>query len=162
MIFVTVGQEKYPFDRLIKVIDQAVRDKVIDNNVFAQIGNCQYKPKMFPFERMISFDQMVEQIKKATVIVAHAGIGSTLLCASLGKPPILFPRNFSLGEHLDDHQLEFAKKIESCNKVIVAYNAEQLIYDINNYPRLNHEKSAFNSENKSKLVNYLRLICSEP
>lgn len=160
MIFVTVGTESFQFDRLIRAIDQAIINKEIEDDVFAQIGSSQYKPKSFSYQKIISFDEMVKAIKKADIIVSHAGIGTTLLCISLGKIPILFPRKHSLKEHLDDHQLEFAKKMEKSNKVLIACDDQQLIYQIKNYKEIINQIPHNDMEQNDQVVNYLNKICS--
>ena len=44
MIFVTVGTQKFPFNRLLKKVDQLARDGVITEEVFIQTGNGDYIP----------------------------------------------------------------------------------------------------------------------
>jgi UDP-N-acetylglucosamine transferase subunit ALG13 len=107
MIFVTVGTERFAFERLLKAIDNGIRDKEITDDVFAQIGTSSYIPEFYEHRRFLSFGQMTENINKADIVVTHAGVGSTLLCLTLGNIPILFPRLQAKGEHLDDHQIEF-------------------------------------------------------
>ena len=47
-----------------------------------------------------------------SVVVTHGGIGSVLLALSVGKRPIVMPRCSRLGEHVDDHQIAFAERLE--------------------------------------------------
>jgi len=136
MIFVSVGTEKFQFNRLLACIDKAIENKEIDDTVFAQIGCSDYCPKNYQYKDYISYEEMVKNIKLADVVIIHAGIGSVLLSLELDKIPILFPRVHKNNEHLDEHQLEFAKKIQTVNKVIVAYNEEELIDVIRNYSSL--------------------------
>ena len=44
MIFLTVGTSSLQFDRLVKGRDIAVRDGLIEDEVYAQIGVCRYRP----------------------------------------------------------------------------------------------------------------------
>ena len=60
MIFVTVGTERFPFDRLLRAIDEGVRDHRIDKEVFAQTGCSLYKPRSFNHESVIRFDRFIE------------------------------------------------------------------------------------------------------
>lgn len=136
MIYVSVGTEKFPFDRLLKRLDLAVENNEIRQPVYAQIGCSEYKPKNYGYKDRMPFEEMVENINKSNIIVLHAGIGSTLLALSLGKIPILFPRKACYNEHLDDHQIEFAKKIRTTKKLLVAFTEEELIESINSYQDL--------------------------
>jgi len=133
MIFVTVGTEKYPFDRLLKTLDEAVEHGALQELVFGQIGNSNYQPRAYTWAEFLSFKAMEEYIRRADIVVAHAGVGTMLLALSLGKVPILMPRRSHLGEHLDEHQVEFSRKIESTGKVLIAYTPEDLVQKIIHY-----------------------------
>jgi len=157
MIFVTVGIEKFPFDRLVRTMEEAVQNSQITQPVFAQIGHSTVKPSLFSWREFVGFNEIAENIKNADVVVSHAGAGTTLLCLSLGKIPILMPRKASLGEHLDDHQMEFAQKMNTIGKALIAYTEEDLLKKITHYSELVHrmETSSFNSGQKA-LVEHLR------
>ena len=45
MIFVTVGTQKFQFDRLLKEIDSLIASKYIKEKVFIQRGNSTYLPQ---------------------------------------------------------------------------------------------------------------------
>ena len=134
MIFVTVGTEKFSFHRMIKVLDEAAASGLIKDELFGQVGTTSYAPEHFRFKAFLSFEQMVDKIKQAKIVIAHAGVGTSLLSLSLGKTPIIFPRRREFGEHLDDHQVEFAKKMDSAGRLIIAYDEKELIEKIISYP----------------------------
>jgi UDP-N-acetylglucosamine transferase subunit ALG13 len=46
MIFLTVGTQ-FPFDRLVRAVDEAFDNGAIDEEVFAQIGETSYRPRNF-------------------------------------------------------------------------------------------------------------------
>ena len=46
------------------------------------------------------------KVEEASLVVAHAGMGSVIMAAEAGKPVVLFPRRHALGEHTTDHQLD--------------------------------------------------------
>lgn len=142
MIFVTLGTDKYQFNRLLSIIDTAVLNKKITQPVFAQIGESDYKPVHFPFKEYLSFKELSNYIKDSCVVIMHAGVGSTLLSLSLGKPPILFPRQKCFGEHVDDHQLEFVQKIGQRVKCLVANNEEELLWAIREYDAFLHKETS--------------------
>ena len=95
MIFVTVGTERFPFDRLVRVMDEAVGLGRIRDEVFIQRGNSGYIPKYVDHTDYLDFPKMEEIVEKANIIVSHAGVGSTLLFLELRRIPILFPRRMS-------------------------------------------------------------------
>ena len=53
MIFVTLGSQKFQFDRLLKKLDELVEEGVIREEITAQIGASTYLPKHFPYVRFI-------------------------------------------------------------------------------------------------------------
>ena len=126
MIFVTIGTEKYPFDRLIRSVDNLIHSGVIKEEVFFQIGPCHYLPKHGEWKRLLSFAEVKHYIEKCRVIISHAGVATILLSRLSGKKPIVMPRTKGLGEHVDDHQVEFAKRIAREGWVIPAYEEEEL------------------------------------
>ncbi len=135
-IFVAVGFENFPFDRLIRVIDEGVQKGVIPPPVLMQIGHSNYKPRFCPWQRFLSFDQFFSNLKKADILVSHAGVGTTLLAFSLGKVPILFPRQAKYREHVDDHQREFAQKMVEQKKILAAEEGPELLRLIQDYDAL--------------------------
>lgn len=48
---------------------------------------------------------------KADIVVTHGGPASFMDAMSKGKTTIVVPRQKKYGEHVNDHQLEFCKKI---------------------------------------------------
>ena len=50
MILITVGSQKFQFNRLLSKIDELIEKKVITDKVFAQIGVSDYKPKNYEFQ----------------------------------------------------------------------------------------------------------------
>src|SRR3990167_2141008 len=109
MIFLTVGTERWPFDRLLKIIDSAIERKEIREDVFGQTGHSDYKPRFFRYEKILDFDRFIDMVRRSRMVVSHAGAGSLILCLRMGKIPLMFPRNAAHGEHLNDHQVDLAK-----------------------------------------------------
>lgn len=110
MIFVILGMDVYPFDRLAQAVDELERDKACGEDFFLQLGASKYEPKHARFERFLPFGDVVENIRKASVVITHAGAGSTLVCIQQGKHPVLVPRLPKYGEIVDEHQIPFAEK----------------------------------------------------
>lgn len=126
MIFVITGTEAYPFNRLIAEIDRLKQQKKIKDDIYIQLGSCTYTPEYCTFDKWLSFDVMCENILKADLIISHAGAGTTLLCLELGKTPIIVTRQKQYKEHLDDHQIPFAKMMEKLEYVLVAYDVDDI------------------------------------
>ena len=57
MIFVTVGSQKFQFNRLLKAIDTLVKNNSITEEVFAQTGYSDYKPKYYKYREFLNRDE---------------------------------------------------------------------------------------------------------
>jgi UDP-N-acetylglucosamine transferase subunit ALG13 len=126
MIFVITGTESFPFNRFIKEIDALKKNNSIKDSVFVQLGSCSYEPEHCSWKRFLSFGEMSEHIQKASLVIAHAGAGTTLLCLQLGKRPLLVTRKKKYGEHLDDHQVPFAQNMKKLGYAVVAYEIDEI------------------------------------
>ena len=126
MIFVITGTEAYPFNRLIEKIDRLKENKKIQDDVFIQLGSCTFVPEHCSWKQWLSFSEMKEHINNSNIVITHAGAGTTLLCLELGKKPLLVTRKKKYGEHLDDHQVPFARMMEKLQYAFVAYDVESI------------------------------------
>lgn len=111
MIFVCVGSREYPFDRLLKKLDELVAAKRIPSDVFAQIGQSTYIPASFPCLRFLDAAEFERRQRLADLIISHAGTGALVGALKMGKQVIAVPRLRQYGEHLDDHQIEVAQAL---------------------------------------------------
>jgi UDP-N-acetylglucosamine transferase subunit ALG13 len=148
-IYVTVGFESFSFDRLLRAVDEALERHLIAGEVLVQNGHSRYKVHGCESRRFLNFDEVVSRLREADIVVSHAGVGTTLLCLALGKIPILLPRRAHFHEHVDDHQVEFARKMESEGRAIVAHDEGDLIDKINRYGALLDEMGPSRIREKS-------------
>jgi UDP-N-acetylglucosamine transferase subunit ALG13 len=133
MIFVTVGTEKYPFDRLVKEVDFLREKGIIEENVFIQIGTSRYKPKFCEYSDFLPYHRMAEKMKNARIVISHGGPGSVMPVVRYGKVPIVLSRQKKYGEAVDDHQVSFTKKLEEKMQIIASHDADELEEKIKNY-----------------------------
>jgi UDP-N-acetylglucosamine transferase subunit ALG13 len=155
--FVTLGFEKRPFDRLLKAVDEGIVRGIIPEAILVQKGNSPYTLRRCPSVPFLSYAEMRSALKSAEIIIAHAGVGTLLQCLRLNKIPILFPRSASLGEHVDDHQIEFARIMEEHKKALVAYDGEQLWRIVQDYQAHSEGLSGAGSSNDAaRLCDYLK------
>ncbi len=71
--------------------------------------------------------------KEARIIITHGGPGSIMLPFIYKKTPIVIPRQSKFDEHVDDHQVKFAKYLEKEKKIISVYDISKLKEVIKNY-----------------------------
>lgn len=125
MIFLTVGTQ-FPFDRLVKAVDEAVERELIKDKICAQIGKSHYEPKNFDYVEFLQKDQFEDYARNAACLISHAGLGIITIALEDVKPLLVMPRQRKYGEVVNDHQLAIAKRFEQLGHVLVAYEAEEL------------------------------------
>lgn len=108
MILITVGTEKFPFNRLMGWIDQLISLELIQEEVVIQYGACTRLPEGARIYRSLPEGKFRSLAEKARIVISHCGEGSLLLLDTLSKPYILVPRSERFNEHVDNHQLELA------------------------------------------------------
>jgi UDP-N-acetylglucosamine transferase subunit ALG13 len=75
------------------------------------------------FVRMDEFERLIQQ---SSLLIMHAGAGSVIHALRTQRLPIVMPRRAAKGEHIDDHQLEFATALASTGEVLLACNTAEL------------------------------------
>lgn len=74
----------------------------------------------------MGMDEFAHHIKTAQLLILHAGAGSVIHALETGKYPVIMPRRADLGEHVNDHQIEFARALGGMHRVMVAETPERL------------------------------------
>ena len=67
-------------------------------------------------------------MQEADVVVAHAGVGTALAAFEVGICPLLVPRRYALGEHVDDHQIQIADELVK-RDLVVSIDASKVQLD---------------------------------
>ncbi|MGE5294502.1 MAG: glycosyltransferase [Solirubrobacterales bacterium] len=125
MIFLTVGTI-FPFDRLVKAVDEAIEANIITVPVFAQIGRADYKPRNMEFVPTLDKPQFDKKVDEATFVISHAGIGSLLIALERNKRLLVVPRMKEHKEVVNDHQLATARHFAELGYVLAAYDCKEL------------------------------------
>lgn len=146
MIFVTVGSQKFQFNRLIKEIDNLVEKKIIKEKVYAQIGVCDYKPKNYEFVDFMTQEEFSNKLDKAEIIITHAGTGVIVNAAKKEKKVIAIPRLTEFGEHVDDHQIQLIKEFSECGFIEPAYQIEEIKKALINVRNKKYKKYVSNTK----------------
>lgn len=137
MIFVTVGTHEQGFERLIKKVDDLVKDGKIKEDVVMQIGFTQYKPKYCKWQKLFPYSEMKEMVQKARIVITHGGPASFIMILQEGKTPIVVPRMAKYNEHVNDHQVDFSLAVnERYKNLIVVEDIENLGSIISDYNNL--------------------------
>lgn len=162
MIFVTVGTHEQPFNRLVQKVDELKRDGVIDEEVIIQTGFSTYEPKYCKWSKLIPYQQMVQNVADARIVITHGGPASFIMPLQIGKVPIVVPRQKQFEEHVNDHQVEFARNVaKRMGTIIPVEDIETLGETIANYDTIVSEMNCCMDSNNKRFNEQLEELVKE-
>lgn len=105
-------------------IDGLMADGSIADEVIVQSAAFGVRPSRAEVYGVVSPDRLWQWASGARVIVTHGGPASITLAFSVGRRPIVVPRDPSRGEHVDDHQIRFARWIAARRPIFLLEDPE--------------------------------------
>lgn len=150
MIFVTVGTHEQSFERLVKKVDELKRDKIIDEDVIIQKGYTDYEPQYCESYKLIGYNDMQRYLDDARIIITHGGPASFIAPLTIGKIPIVVPRQKKFNEHVNNHQKDFVEQVVARDSTIIpCYDIDDLEGLIKEYDSIvENMKENYKSNNK--------------
>ncbi len=124
--FITVGNAKQPFPRMLSMVAAMARRNVLSMPITIQYGNAAVPLVDCTLIPFLASSEYIKMMAEAHLIITHAGAGSIIHALSYGKTPIVVPRRKYFGEHIDDHQMEMAVEMASLNMVVIAQDENEL------------------------------------
>lgn len=111
---VTFGTMRgYPFERAVAATNRVLAEVGTDDReVLWQIGDAITPVGTGSQHDMIPAADLYAAIDEADLVVAHAGVGSSLRIMESGRAPVLLYRQVRHNEHIDDHQWMIARDFE--------------------------------------------------
>lgn len=119
MIFATVGTHEDGFPRLVRALDQLVASGALTEEVVVQAGYTREPSPHCTVHAMLPFERIQALMAEARVVVTHGGPASIMQALALGRVPVVVPRQAKYGEHVDDHQVDFARRIADRVEVVL-------------------------------------------
>jgi UDP-N-acetylglucosamine--N-acetylmuramyl-(pentapeptide) pyrophosphoryl-undecaprenol N-acetylglucosamine transferase len=107
-VVVSLGTFRRSFERLVRRLRSILPPDV---EVLWQTGETDVSSLGIDGHREIPERDLTRAIREADVLVSHAGVGTAVTALEVGKCPILVPRRFAHGEHVDDHQTQIAGEL---------------------------------------------------
>ena len=113
MIVFTLGTIIFPFERAVDWLALLLEREIIVEPVLFQHGATPvaFNHPLLTTVPSLTKSEMQKSIRQASMVIAHAGQGSTRMLAKMGSSFVLLPRLKRYGEHIDDHQLLFAQAV---------------------------------------------------
>ncbi len=126
MIFVTLGSQKFQFDRLLQKLDDMVENNIITEKIVAQIGASTYLPQHYEYVRFMDREQFAETMDQCDIVITHGGTGVIISAVKKGKKVIAIPRLAKYKEHVDDHQLQLLHQFDDLELICACYEVDDL------------------------------------
>ncbi|WP_051485538.1 glycosyltransferase [Nocardioides sp. J54] len=123
LVAVFVGTDHHRFDRLV---DWAAHLHFGGRFRFHVQHGATPLPPGLPGSPMLDVMRLDALLERADAVVTHAGPGSIMDARERGHVPVVVPRDPGFGEHVDDHQLRFAKFLARRGVITTAYDVDQL------------------------------------
>jgi UDP-N-acetylglucosamine transferase subunit ALG13 len=106
----SVGTDHHPFPRLLNWVAEAQRELGFQATI--QRGATPPHPSLDTVEFVAALD-LEAMMTQADVVVCHGGPGTISLAMRCGHRPIVIARDPAFGEHVDDHQQRYTRRLAS-------------------------------------------------
>ena len=126
MIFITLGSQKFQFNRLLEEVDKLISEGIIKDEVFAQIGYSDHQPKKYKYKDFLDRDEFTEIMEKSDLVITHGGTGAIIGAVKRNKKVIAIPRLAKYVEHVDDHQIQLIKQFDDLGIIEPCYDVTKL------------------------------------
>lgn len=146
MVLVGLGTQDKSFERLLKQIDKEIKNGNINEEVIVQAGYTKYESENMKIFDYVTQEELNEYVKKARLIITHAGVGSILTGLENDKKVIVVPRLEKYGEHTNDHQVQIAEQFSEEGYVIYLKNLKDLVKVINEIDNFKPKKLKHNTK----------------
>ena len=122
-VFVTVGTDHHPFDRLVSWVDDwSARSGVA---CFLQSGTSEFVAQA-PGADYLPYPTLVEAMSEAAAVVCHGGPATIMLARQCGRIPLVVPRDPERGEHVDGHQIRFTRWMAEKRQIVATPDLSDL------------------------------------
>lgn len=154
-IFIPLGTQKFPFNRLVLAVNRLVEKGLYKpEEIVMQAAVYDVEP-VFTHYHLIPAEQFDDFINSADLVITHSGVNSIITCMKLRKPLVIVPRLKKYGEHVDDHQREIAEVMKVKYDVVVAYDLMHLEADIEKAKTHTYKPWVSHS---SELINFIKQL----
>lgn len=126
MILVLLGTQNNSFHRLLEEIENNMKDKIINEEVIAQVGYTKFESHRMKIIDFVSKEQLEQFQNEANLIITHGGVGSIVTSIRKGKKVIAVARKHEYGEHVNNHQIEIVKNFNEQGYIIGVEKVEDL------------------------------------
>lgn len=78
MTFITLGSQKFQFNRLLEEVDKLVEANIINEKVVAQIGASTYISQHYSYQNFYAREAFQNEIDSTDIVLTHGGTGAII------------------------------------------------------------------------------------
>lgn len=124
-LFVTIGTDHHPFTRVVNWVERWLAEGG-DQRVDAVIQYGAAAVTAGPGKvKQLDYPDLLAALRGAAIVITHAG-ATAMEARSAGHVPIIVPRRPELGEHVDGHQLRFARWLKAKGFAVICETEDEL------------------------------------
>lgn len=123
LILALVGTDVHPFDRLTSWLERWPAGSA---RLLVQYGHGR-PPALAGATAFLDHTALRRAMTEATLVVSHGGPATIAEARSTGHLPIVVPRDPARGEHVDNHQQLFARRMAAAGLVHLCESEADLV-----------------------------------
>ena len=156
-VFVTVGTRDESFLRLIKGVEDLVKDGLIKEKVIVQAGHTKYNSDYLELFDFCSSDKIDDLIRNAKYVITQESAGIGTQCLKYKTKFIVMPRDYQYGElpTKSDMKEDLHYRLEELGYTEVVRNTDELK---NAIAKIGNLKVGFNFNNELALSHLHKIM----
>jgi UDP-N-acetylglucosamine transferase subunit ALG13 len=138
VIYVTLGTHEQPMERL-RLALEGLPALVPELAPFVIQHGYTRPPAGWRTFRMVSPEENRAFMQQADIVVTHGGPASIAEARESGSIPIVVPRQSAHDEHVDDHQLAYARRLAAASEVVLVEDPALLGETVRGFSELSRQ-----------------------
>jgi UDP-N-acetylglucosamine transferase subunit ALG13 len=126
LVLVAVGTDVHAFDRLAGWMERWYAGLCEPPGLIVQFGHSR-RPALPGVTAFLSHEELQSAMGAASVVVSHGGPATITEARRHGHLPVVVPRDPAFGEHVDNHQQLFARRLAAAGLVHLCESEPDLV-----------------------------------
>lgn len=125
-VLAVVGTDVHRFDRMVDWLERWHAGRAAEVRLVLQYGHSR-TPRLPEAAAFLGHEELQRAMAEATVVISHGGPATITEARRNGHLPIVVPRDPEHGEHVDNHQQLFARRLGAAGMVRLCESEAELV-----------------------------------